>query len=241
MPSPAFRPGKTLRYDLQHLPKLNGTFFKTPRGIQSLEHALKRAKAHLAMSARCIEVTFRMPFDEGTTLTLDQSVNVQEMLHLKRDVFAKVIGYELNRTGNSSYCEVRCALSFGMNLQEEVTTLYGVDLPKGNTPATTYVSDVPTLHDEVHKKLNPRGILETDMLNTLDLVDHVEVVNTPEEQIKKLIESDDLDQTLQQNPTQISVRLKDLRTQELLVEDITLSDQSYAPPPLISLNELEED
>ncbi len=241
MPSPAFRPGKTLRYDLLHLPKLKGTFFKTEEGLQALEHAVKRAKAHLAVSARCIEITFRMPFDEGTTLTLDQAVNVRGILHLKRDVFAKVIGYELNRMGNSSYCEVRCALSFGMNLGGEAPTPYGIDLPKGNTAATTYVSDVPALYDEVRKKLQPRGVLETHTLNTLDLVEHVEVLKPPEDQIKKLIASEDLDQTLQQNPTQVAVRLKDLRTQELLVEDITLSEQSYAPPPLISLDEIEED
>jgi|GEM_PF-2957337 len=235
LPSPAFRPAKTLYYEMRHLSKIQGSFFLTKVGKDALVHALDRAKSHLAASARCIEIAFQVPFEEGLSLHLDQSLNMREILHLKRDVFAKVIGYEMRCQGLKKITEVRCALSFGAEIKDPESQSYA------NEMTMQYVQNIEPLFDELVGKLKPRGVLNPDLFdNSVSLVKRVTLMNSPEEQLSLMQNSDDLQKVMNSSPTRFDVELQDLRTTGVLEEVVHLKTHHYAPPPLILLKELEE-
>ena len=170
--APSTRPRKKVSLTLKDLPETShGSFFKTEKGVNTLLFALDYARCFLASSSRCIEVEFKVPFDEGIGLSTEVCVDLSPVLKLKSPVKAKITHYRLMKKGVQGYAFVRCALAIGMkDLPPKQETSYAED-----SYVDHEIRGMPhqILVDKVAQKLKPKGIIDTSLLHTTALVEQI--------------------------------------------------------------------
>lgn len=93
------------------------TYFKTPRGQQSFEHILCRARAALAIRARAVIVKFQVPFAAALGLSCRKNATLVDPRLPGGSVTGKVTGYSLSVDGDSGRVigavTLGCAVGYG--------------------------------------------------------------------------------------------------------------------------------
>jgi hypothetical protein len=224
---------RTLTLNLQQLdlPQSAGTVFLDIRGRQAVEHALERARAHLAASARCLEVEMMLPFEEGLTLSLDHSVQLTDERIPGGQVMGKVVAYQLYQDGFRAYAWVRLAASVGGEPDAPPldAPVYYVEPSYGDTAMPTHHQTASGLTYGDYADQKPtQGIVDMDHLSARHLVRQVFVAHDASSQIQALYRqqypvSHNLKSVLQDIPTTISLDLLSLKTNAVAEHHIHLN------------------
>lgn len=222
---------RTLNLRLQEIvPSTNSTFFLTCRGRQALEHALERARAHLAASARCLEIEVTLPFEAGLALSMDHSVRLVDPRIPGGEVVGKVIAYQLHHDGMKAESWARLAVSVG-GMPEQSSSLgymLYVEADYGDTAIPEHYQTPSGLIYDNYTHQRPReGILEIEDLSVNDILLEVLVSHDAEKQIQVLQSQQypvrqNLKGVLEEVPTFVSLDLLSLKTQAVAEHAIYL-------------------
>lgn len=222
---------RTLNLRLQEIvPSTKSTFFLTYRGRQAVEHALERARAHLAASARCLEIEVTLPFEAGFDLSMDHSVRLVDPRIPGGEVVGKVIAYQLRQNGMKAETWVRLAASVGGTPEQAPSldyTLY-VEADYGDTTIPQYHQTISGLIYENYTHQRPtKGVLEIEELSVNDILREVLVSHDAEKQIQILQNQQypvrqNVKDVLEEAPTFVSLDLLSLKTQAVAEHTIHL-------------------
>lgn len=78
----------------------NPSYFATERGLQSLQHLLCRARARLLLGARVGRVSWDVPFDDATALTLRKNAFLADA-RVSGGALGKIVEYSIQGNGDS--------------------------------------------------------------------------------------------------------------------------------------------
>jgi hypothetical protein len=225
-----FNPRKWVKQDNHvhvHGQAARATFFPTDRGQEAIAYALEVAKAHLAASARCIHVNIAGHLNDLKDITLDHNLTIHDPRLPGGTVKGKVIGYRFIVDGQTGerLGKVRLGVSIGTGMS--VTEAFR----DYHTYAEEDVWDEnPNYGDEIYNRststicfrlkedqIPPMGIQRPAMLTERELVQHMEILNDGDKQNRKLIKQQypktmDMKGVLKLIPTDIRIKLKDLKT-----------------------------
>lgn len=194
------------------------SFFETERGLKAINHAVKMARCHLAASARGIEVLFKVPLAEALFLSLDESIKIHHHAFKGGSVTGKIIGYKLNATFEKRWAEIKVAIATGEEGTDVLQT--EVDL----------VPEAPIA-----------GLPDVKSLDLNEFVELVSVKNQAGEQIEAIQEVmpkslDELKQLMTKKQTEISIKLKDIRSVDVLERRFSVKKPlCWSAPAQISL------
>ncbi len=222
---------RTLNLHMQEIvPSTQSTFFLTYRGRQAVEHALERARAHLAASARCLEIEVTLPFEAGFDLSMDHSVRLVDPRIPGGEAIGKVIAYQLHQDGMKAEAWVRLAASVGGTPEQPSSldyTLYVV-ADYGDTAIPQHYQTPSGLIYENYTHQRPtEGVLEIEKLSVNDILREVLVSQDAEKQIQVLQSQQypvrqNLKGVLEEVPTFVSLDLLSLKTQAIAEHTIHL-------------------
>jgi hypothetical protein len=77
------------------------SYFKTPRGVQSFEHVLARARAQLVARARCVDVRFEIPFALAVGLSCRKSGTLADARLPGATAGGKIKAYSMSVDGDT--------------------------------------------------------------------------------------------------------------------------------------------
>lgn len=99
------QPGNVTRY----------AYFPTPRGVQSLQYLLYRARARIRQRARAVEITARVPFERGLELSCRKNAYIYADEIPGGVGYGKIIRYslELDADTGDHFCEVTIGCAVG--------------------------------------------------------------------------------------------------------------------------------
>ncbi|MDR1365870.1 MAG: hypothetical protein LBJ03_02130 [Holosporales bacterium] len=234
----------------------SASFFLTPRGQLAVMHAVMMARAHLAWSTRCIEVTFRGSVEDFASITLDMHVTLNCQDLPGGSVTGKVIKTLLFADGKTGrqYVDITIACSVGK-------ARHGVhlELDKHTEPLINY-ADQNYANDEIFvrgdklsiqdvsipdftSKAKIDGILAPSLMDIADLVDDVRIANSPEEQesvmnsVMHLRSVDALKQALNHSRTQIYLKLRNINHKMTLEHEVNVTAQtSWSAPEGVKID-----
>jgi hypothetical protein len=192
----------------------------TLRGRQVVEHALERARAHLAASARCLEVEFIIPFQACFSLSLDHSVRLVDLRIPGGEVVGKVVAYQLYQDALKSYAWVRLAASIGGKDSDypHINDIYYAQPEYGSTSVPITYQTASGLWYENYTHQKPKeGVIETQNLSLNELLKDVFVSYHADQQIYALQSQQypinyNVKSYLEEIPTVISLDLLNLKT-----------------------------
>jgi hypothetical protein len=231
---------RTLHLHLQQVaPAVSSTFFLTSRGRQAVEHALEVARAHLAASARCLEIEICLPFEAGLALSMDHSVCLVDARIPGGRALGKVVAYSLRQEGLKACAWARFAVSIGGDAGRVPcpAPIFYADPVYGDTGIPSYHQTASGLVYASYAHQRPReGIIETGSLSAHDLVKDVFVSYDAERQIQVLQGQQyplrqNMKGVLEDIPTVISLDLLDLRTQGVAEHVIQLQTIGFWTAP----------
>ena len=232
-----------------------GHFFPTDRGRKAIEHAIEIARAHLAISARSIEICLSGPFASFASLTCDHSVQIHDHRLPGKSIWGKVKALKLCLDGQTGkqWGELILGVSIGMSQNEATNAIhdtseslkdfysldyaepsYSVDRLEGTTSsALTYtLKSTSSDHD---KWIYP------DTLTGRDIIEKVAVKNRAEAQNIYLLQHQypahhSIEETLRKIPTQIHIQLADLKTWKAQIRNYSVEiKDSWSAPQQIKL------
>jgi hypothetical protein len=212
---------RTLNLRLQQVvPEDTGTFFLTLQGRRTIEHALEMVKAHLAASARCLEVEMTLPFEAGFPLSLDHSIHIKDPRIPGGEVTGKVIAYRLHQDGLKSFAWLRFVASIGGNptYAPAKSDTYYADSSYGDTVIPMAHKTISGLVYENYACQRPTmGIVDTDNLSSHDILKNIYVSHDALRQIQILQNQQyparfNVRSILEEVPTIISLDLLNLKT-----------------------------
>lgn len=197
-----------------HLPQSeSAVFFETPMGKQFVDYATKIVNSQLKASARCKRVSFKLPWELGRDLTVDDSVRLA-LAHKKGDLAGKVTQTKLVVDGLQRFVEVTlgCGITKG-NLTQNSLSIHN-NYAEENWADTICSNDA--LAGIPYPNLNPR-----------DLIQEIVIKNASDAQENHLLLNqypvrDNLAQALAEVPTSIHLTMRDLRTEEILRRNFSL-------------------
>jgi hypothetical protein len=206
------------------------SFFLTDRGYLAAEHAMERAKAVLAKSARSLEVVFEAPWEVLKDITTDTSVTLSDPRLPGGEVRGKVVKYSLQakgETGERWGCvTLLCTAGVPLPIKE-----YAV--PQ-STYAQEYCGESYQIHNQSIRK-TPTGLTyfryDEKMPPEIDngpLLKKVELINGPDVQEKEMLKQnhelmETLKKSLSQKATHLRLHFKDLRTKDKIHHTITVT------------------
>ncbi|MBL9029556.1 MAG: hypothetical protein JNK42_03675 [Caedimonas sp.] len=215
-----------------------GRFFSTDRGKKAIEYAIEIARAHLAASARAVEITVSGPIENFVDLTCDHSVKIKDHRLPGEEVWGKVKSLRLCMEGQSGkkWGEVILGVSIGTG--EEMRNR---DAPTLSHASYTYSMDYgsPDYQTDVLKGRSPSDIdyqlpqnqenqtrwIQPQALTARDLVQEMTVTNPASRQNKHLLRtqyplSHNIEAALKHVPTTLHIRLLDLKPLGTMTEYI---------------------
>lgn len=221
---------RELNIQLQQVDIIGGTFFLTHQGRLAVEHALEKARAHLAASVRCLEIELMMPFETGFTLSMDHSVRLVDSRLLGGEVMGKVIAYRLHQDGLKSFSWIRFAASIGGKPTDTPALEYAfyADLGYGDTRMPKHYQTTSGISYANYEHQRPMdGIVEAESLSVQDILSEVLVSYDASRQIQKLQNYQypiqvNLQSILEEIPTVVSLNLKSLKTTSVAFHTIDL-------------------
>lgn len=228
----AIRPlTRTLNLRLQEVANAGeSTFFLKHRGRQAVEHALEMARAHLAASARCLEVEVTLPYEAGFGLSMDSSVRLVDPRIPGGEVVGKVVAYQLRQDGMKAQTWVRLAASVGGTVDQLLPSdpCYYVDPAYGDTDIPDHFETSSGLLYANYSDQRPTiGILEIEDLSLSDILREVLVSYDAAKQIQALQRHQypvrhNLKHVLEEMPTVVSLDLLSLKTRNVAEHTIHL-------------------
>ncbi len=232
--------------------RFQGRFFTSERGRKAVEHALERARAHLAASARAIEITIAGPLEHFMNLTCDHTIRIQDHRLPGESVWGKVKSLKLCIEGKSGkqWGEAILGVSIGTGAKSN---------DEECEPQNDYVLDYVE-HDYGNEDLKGKTIsgiqytfssfasdqdkwLYPESLTSRDIVEEVVVKNSASTQNAYLHQhqyplSHYIEGNLKKVPTDIHIRLADLRPKETGIKTFTVNCSSWAAPHQIKLTHI---
>lgn len=204
-----------------HLPNSeNAVFFETSYGRHFFEYAKRLVISQLRASARCKQVTFKVPWQLGRGLTVDDSVRLE--LPGKKDAVGKVTGVNLVVSGMQRFVEVTlgCVIDKGNLKQKQINA------------QNEYFEE--NWDEEIASSCALAGIPYPN-LNPKDLIQEVIVKNAAHEQENYLMLNqyparDNLQAALAKVPTSIYLNMRDLRTEQILRRNFNVELPVVDPP-----------
>jgi hypothetical protein len=103
------------------------SYFKTDRGRQSLEYLIAACRARLLARARCVEITFETPWENGLQLSCRKNVRVTDPRIPGGEATGKVTSYALSCDGDSG--ELVCRVTIGCTAGEGNTVSAAAGTP----------------------------------------------------------------------------------------------------------------
>jgi len=201
--------------------KLNKTsasqFLDTPEAASLRQHALNIAKCHLAYSARVALLTVEIPFHEGFDLHLDQNAKVEHASLPQGCVTGKIIEYRLEKSEKKSLATVKIALATGISKNEE-------------GEESELIFDQSKISGD-----SEEAIHDPETLSRHDFIEELTIYNTADEQIAYLQEQEDPTFLPPDKITQISLRLKDIRTHDVIERHLSTKPLRWTAPQQIKL------
>jgi len=235
---------RTLSLRLQEVANSHeSTFFLTHRGRQAIEHALERARAHLAASARCLEVEMVLPYEVGFELSMDLSIRLVDPRLPGGEMVGKVVAYRLYQDGLKAEAWVRLAASIGGTADQPVPLkyYYYVEPTYGDTAIPYHHQTVTGLIYENYTDQRPtEGVLEIRDLSVDDIVREVSISYDAEKQIHVLQRQQypvrqNVKHVLEEIPTVVSLDLLSLKTQAVAEHTIYLNPHPWTAPKHLNL------
>lgn len=201
------RPNRKLKLSLAKRGESSNksSFFDSEKGVSALKQALEIAKSHLAYSARALEITFQIPFTDALDLTLDDSIEVNHPSIPSNTAVGKIVSYRLERAYDRAVAHLKILIATGVSENTNQQI---------NLEALSKVEGVSGRHD----------------LGPDDIIDHISIHNHAFDQIEFLQVAAD-----ESHPTWIDLRLKDLRSHDVLQRDYVMQGLSW------SVSSLEEE
>jgi hypothetical protein len=231
---------RQLNLHLQHVAnEAAGTFFLTYRGRQAIEHALEMARAHLAASARCLEVEIIVPFECGFPLSMDHSIRLVDPRIPGGEVVGKVVAYQLHQDGLQTFAWVRFAASIGGRVKDPPTPKYiqYAEYAYADTSVPEHHQTVSGLVYASYANQKPTGgIVELETLSIDDILPEVLVNHDADRQIHILERQQypvqgDVKGVLENIPTVVSLNLLSLKTTAVAEHLIYLNLLNAWTPP----------
>ncbi|HAU28979.1 MAG TPA: hypothetical protein DCW68_02575 [Rhodospirillaceae bacterium] len=199
------------------------SFFQTDRGRQAFEHALARAAAKVAASARCVEVGFRVPWEDGVGITTAHAVTISDpRLAGGQVVTGKVTEVVLARSSSAASVEVIMALAVG----------------DGATPeAGEDEVAVPSMEGLVYAAYSAQNPLQPVLINNMNsssyVVDDITISCDISEQNSSLSGAGD---PAAVSPTAMTFRLRSIASADTLSYEIEVDMAApFSPPKQIDL------
>jgi len=223
--------------DLGH--PARASFFLTDRGYQAAEHAMERAKAILAKSARAIEISVEVPWDVAKDITTDTTVVLKDARLPGGLSRGKVVKYSLMARGETGerfgkvtlLCVPSCHTEFISGSHSNKTL-------KQVQNDTSVSDDYIEGSYQVHKGAlchTPSGLsyfrydeaVPLQVQREGNVLKGLELINGPEEQETEMLSYREgspsaLRKALSRKPTGLRLYFKDLRTKETLEHLITV-------------------
>ncbi|MDR1475244.1 MAG: hypothetical protein LBI30_01830 [Holosporales bacterium] len=230
------------------------SFFLTPRGQRSIVHAFMVARAHLAWSTRCVEATFRGSVSDLASVTLDMHLTLSCPDLPGGSITGKVVKTLLFADGKTGkqHVDVTVACSVGKAGYEPHLEKYSEPLVNyadqeyaGNgvleCGAQLIANDIEI--PDFTSKNNIVGILTPSLLDVVDLVEEAKIINPPEEQesimnaVKHTRSADTIKQALNNNRTQIFLKLRNINHKTTLEHVINIAAKTpWSAPEGIRIN-----
>jgi hypothetical protein len=240
---------RTLNIKLQNvnMAPSAGTFFQTAAGRQALEHALLRAKSHLAASARCLEIEVTLSLEPALALSMDHSVCITDPRIPGGKAEGKVIAYRLTQDGIDACGWVRFAVAVGTKMERPKPgeSIHYAEPDYGNTAIHRRHRVINELtYDDYSHQFPGAGIVNIQGLSRSDIVRNVFVANEAEQQVQKLQNQQyplrqNLKAVLQEMPTVLSFDLLSLKTHDVLEHHIYLENVTpWTAPQQVSLEQV---
>lgn len=220
-------------------------FFTTDRGQQAIQHALERAKAHLAASARAITIKLQAPFDVLCAITTDHSVTVEDDRLPGGRVTGKVTGYRLCAEGKlgKRWVEIELGVSVGKKQRvsaQKAKSSMPVYVEAGYLKPESAIDSDIELGDWLDQEAS-KGVLYPGALRDRDFLQNIEIEHDVDVQTQHLLhnqypQSLSLKHVLSEKPTDLRLRLKDLSSSPRLTHEIVIPVLSvWSPPQQINL------
>ena len=236
---------RTLNLRLQEVANAGeSTFFLKIRGRQAVEYALEMARAHLAASARCLEVEITLPYEAGFDLSMDLSVRLVDTRIPGGEVVGKVVAYQLRQDGLKAEAWVRLAASVGGMVDQPLPSgsYYYVDPAYGDTAIPYhYQTSSGLLYANYSDQRPTTGILEIGDLSLSDILREVVVSHDATKQIQALQRQQypvrqNLKHVLEEIPTVVSLDLLSLKTTSVAEHTIHLTTlRPWTAPKQVNL------
>lgn len=231
---------RTLNLRLQEIaPSEESTFFLTHRGKQAVEHALEVARAHLAASARCLEVEMTMPLEAGYALSMDHSVRLIDSRIPGGEIVGKVVAYKLHQGGVKAWTWVRLAASIGGEAHEPPPLRYEHYVePNYADTARPHHHQTPSglVYADYSHQRPQQGLVDIKSLSLSDILKEVLVSHDAEKQIQVLQSQQypirhNLKGVLEEVPTSISLNLLNMKTEAVAEHLIQLKTIGFWTAP----------
>lgn len=206
------------------------SFFTTPRGMQSLQHAIEMAKSYLAASSRCVHISFKVPLEIALNLSCDHMIYLKDSRLPGVEVIGKVIAYDFDLDGTTGERYAKIAMVSSIGQGQTLLPQEGLE----KTPSHIF-------YKPFHDQLPQQGILEPKKLTADHLVKRIEINNQLDDQLayisKGSIDSDEnLTMALKEIPTDLKVELLSLAGQDVLSHTINVQiPYGWTPPKHIDL------
>ena len=233
---------------------LKGSFFPTNEGLRALEHALEIGRAYLASSARAVEIKIVAPLEEVINVTCDHSVKIQDYRLPGGGAWGKIKSLRFIVKGQTGrqYGELTLAVSIGCGDREATLPLqaanpsayaqeYADDGYVTNQMSGISISQIPYVFANSSRDTTENW-LHPEMWTAQDIVEEVAVTNTAAQQNEHLLRnqhpfSQSIEETLKQVPTNLYLRLRDLKPRPTVTEYIQVQTPvPWSAPQQINLN-----
>lgn len=231
---------------------LRPSFFLTDRGQQAIEHALEIAKSHLAASARCIVIRFMGDLKKLKGISTDHTVTLQDPRIPGGRVIGKVAGYRFIVDGETGEKIAQVSLSVSVGTGELITKPLGPleryandDVFEENMVASQdiYKTTKSQIHYVIDGQQSPQsGMLQLSGLTDRDMLQEVKIIFDADTQDSELLKeqypnSMDMRQVLRAMPTDIQVKLRDLKTYDCLEHQVNINVlTTWSAPKQINLS-----
>ncbi|MGI4851218.1 MAG: hypothetical protein ACRYGR_04690 [Janthinobacterium lividum] len=229
-----------------------GHFFPTDRGHKAIEHAIEMARAHLAISARCIEISLAGNFEYFVSLTCDHSVQVRDHRLPGGSVWGKIKALKLCIDGHTGkqWGELILGVSMGVSDHQfpkstgkELESFYSLDYVEPcysqnhlqKTTSSGLVYSLQSYQTDLDKWIYP------DAMTGRDIVERVIIKNRPKVQNDYLLRHQypahhSVEASLKKIPTQIHIQLADLKTGKTQIKNFSVDiSGTWSAPQQINL------
>lgn len=106
-------------------PSRRKEYFSTDRGRQSVANLIARARAALLMRARCVDVAFAVPFEDGLDLSCRRNASIQDPRLPGGIAAGKVKSYSLSVDGGTGEKVAHVTIACSVGQDGEVTAVPG--------------------------------------------------------------------------------------------------------------------